>query len=157
MRRGIQKMTNKKSGLIEIVVGGIVFLVACLFLVYSLSVAGSKTALYNKSFLLRANFQSAEGLELGSAVTLAGVKVGTVSKIELDTEQFVAKTTFLLFKNFAIPDDSEAVITSDGLLGEKYVSVNIGGSDTILNYGDEFIYTQSSVNIFNLLGKFVGQ
>jgi phospholipid/cholesterol/gamma-HCH transport system substrate-binding protein len=150
-------MTKKKSGLIEIAVGGIVFLVACLFVVYSLSVVGSKTSLYKKSFLLRANFQSAEGLELGSDVTLAGVKVGTVSEIELDTEQFVAKATFLLFQNLGIPDDSEAVITSDGLLGEKYVSVNIGGSDTMLKNGDEFIYTQSSVNIFNLLGKFMGQ
>ena len=85
------------------------------------------------------------------------MKVGTVSNIELDTQDFIAKTTFSLFENFNIPDDTEAIISSDGLLGEKYISLNVGGSDTNLVDGDEFLYTQSSVNIVNLLGKFVNK
>ena len=148
-------MINTKKGLIETIFGGIVFFTACFFLAYAIKTSSLNEEFSSTNFQLYASFNSAEGLIIGSDVFLAGVKVGSVSDIELDIENFVARTTFSLFKNFNIPDDSEAIIISDGLLGEKYVSVNVGGSDTSFLDGDEFVYTQSSINIFNLLGKFV--
>jgi phospholipid/cholesterol/gamma-HCH transport system substrate-binding protein len=154
MRLGHQKMSSKKYGLIETIFGGIVFFIACGFLVYAVKISSLNSQFSSGNFKLYADFNSAEGLKLGSDIVLAGVKVGAVSNIELDTQDFIAKTTFSLFENFNIPDDTEAIISSDGLLGEKYISLNVGGSDTLLEHGDEFIYTQSSVNILNLLGKF---
>ena len=157
MRLGYQKMSSKKYGLIETILGGIVFFIACGFLVYTFKISSLNSQLSSGKFKLHANFSSVEGLKLGSDIVLAGVKVGTVSNIELDTQYFIAKTTFSLFENFNIPDDTEAIISSDGLLGEKYISLNVGGSDTSLVDGDELVFTQSSVNIFNLLGKFVNK
>ena len=157
MRLGHQKMSSKKYGLIETIFGGIVFFIACGFLVYAVKISSLNSQFSSGNFKLYANFSSVEGLKLGSDIVLAGVKVGTVSNIELDTQDFIAKTTFSLFENFNIPDDTEAIISSDGLLGEKYISLNVGGSDNNMVDGDEFLYTQSSVNIVNLLGKFVNK
>jgi phospholipid/cholesterol/gamma-HCH transport system substrate-binding protein len=150
-------MINRKQGLVETIFGGIVFVTACVFLVYAVKISSLNNEMTGTKFKLYANFESVDGLRLGSDVLLAGVKVGTVDNIELDTQDFVAKATFSLFDDYNIPDDTEAIIISGGLLGEKYVSLNVGGSDTSLVNGDEFIYTQSSVNIFNLLGKFVNK
>ena len=157
MRLGYLKMINNKHGLIETIFGGIVFFTACIFLFYTVKITSLNKELSRNYFKLHASFDSVEGLRLGSEVLLSGVKIGTVSQIELDTQNFLAKTTFSLFDDFNIPDDTEAIIISDGLLGEKYISLNVGGSDNTLAEGEEFLYTQSSVNIFNLLGKFVNK
>lgn len=150
-------MINKKYALVETIFGGFVFFTACIFLIYAVKISSLNNELSGSSFKLHASFDSVDGLRPGSDVLLAGVKIGTVANIELDTDNFVAKTTFSLFDDFQIPDDSEAVIVSDGLLGEKYITLNVGGSDITLLDGGEFIYTQSSINIFNLLGKFVNK
>ena len=157
MRLGHQKMSSKKYGLIETIFGGIVFFIACGFLVYAVKISSLNSQFSSGNFKLHADFSSVEGLKLGSDIVLAGVKVGTVSNIELDTQDFIAKTTFSLFENFNIPDDTEAIISSDGLLGEKYISLNVGGSDNNMVDGDELLYTQSSENILNLHGKILNK
>lgn len=157
MRRGLQKMINKRDGLVEILLGGIVFLAACGFLFYMMSTINLKRQLSSGTFVLHASFESIEGIYTGSDVLLAGVPVGTVSSIELDKDSFQANVKFLLFEDYNLPDDTEAVISSDGLLGSKYISLNVGGSDVSLLSGDELLYTQSSIGILNLLSKFTGK
>ncbi len=157
MRLGRQKMKNRKDGLAETFTGGIVFLIAVLFIGYAIKTTNFNTGIKSDSFILHADFQSVEGIKLGSDVLLAGVKVGTVSAIKLDIGSFQARTTFSLFDDYKLPEDTEAVINSDGLLGGKYISLNAGGSDQTLNTGDELLYTQSSMSLLNILSKFASQ
>jgi len=148
-------MSNSKKYLnAETIMGAIVFIVAFLFLLYAVQKTNFKNEFSNNVFIIYASFESADGLRTGSDVMLAGVKVGSVSDINLNKEQYTADTTLSLFDNYNIPEDSEAIIVSDGLLGEKYISLNIGGSAESLKHGDYFLYTQSSINIINLLNKF---
>ena len=156
MRHGLQKMSSKRDGLVEILLGGIVLLAACSFLIYSIYAINLKRQLAG-NFALYASFESVEGIDVGSDVLLAGVTVGTVSKIELDKKSFQANVKFLLFEDFNLPDDTEAVISSDGLLGGKHISLTVGGSDVNLVNGDELLYTQSSMSILNLLSKFASK
>ncbi len=157
MRLGRQNMKSKKNGLAEILTGGIVFLTAVFFVGYSIKATNFSTGIKSDNFILYANFQSLQGIRLGSDILLAGVKVGTVSSIKLDKDSFQAQATFSLFDDYKLPEDTEAVVDSDGLLGGKYISLNVGGSDITLNTGDELLYTQSSMNLFNLLNKFTNQ
>ena len=156
-KRGLLKMTVKRDGLIEILIGALVLLVSFGFIIYSIHKTELSKELSNKSFILHASFESIDGIQIGSDVLLAGVKVGTVSKIQLDKDSFQAKATFSLFEDFELPNDTEAAISSDGLLGGKYISLNVGGSEETLVSGDEFLYTQSSPSLLNLLSKFAGQ
>ncbi|MDG2474072.1 MAG: outer membrane lipid asymmetry maintenance protein MlaD [Paracoccaceae bacterium] len=150
-------MISKREGFVETLVGGIVLLLALGFIVYSVKTTNLNKELSNSNFVLYANFTSVQGVNLGSEVLLAGVKVGTVTNIELDKESFQAKTTLSLFEDYKLPEDTEAVISTEGLLGGNYISLNVGGSDIVLNHGEELLYTQSSTSILNLLSKFTSQ
>ena len=157
MRLGCQKMKIKRDGLAEIFLGGIVFVIASGFIVYAIFTSNIDKKLSRNNFVLYGSFQSVDGIMVGSDILLAGVKVGIVSDIKLDKDSFQAKATFSLFEDYKLPEDTEAVINADGLLGEKYVSLNVGGSDIALADGDEIMYTQSALSIINLLNKFTGQ
>ena len=150
-------MINKRTGLIEVVVGGVIFFIALIFIIYTITTSNFRKSYFESPFFVVASFQSVEGIKVGSDVLLAGVKVGNVSKIQLDKDLFQAVITLSLYDDYQLPEDTEAIINSDGLLGGKYVLLNVGGSDTILTNGDELLYTQSSVGIFNLLNRFISK
>ena len=157
MKLGLQIMINKRNGLIEILVGGVVFFIALVFIIYAISTTTLNKHFSESAFSVEASFQSVEGIQIGSDVLLAGVKVGSVSRIRLNKKTFQAIITLSLFENYQLPEDTEAVIASDGLLGGKFVLLNVGGSDIILNNGDELLYTQSSMDILNLLNRFISK
>ncbi len=144
----------KYKGIAETLMGAIVLIAALIFVVYSFQKTGIKKDFSENQFTIFADFDSVDGLRVGSDVMLAGVKIGTVSEIKLDNNYFFARTLMSLYKDFLIPNDSEAIIVSDGLLGEKYISLNVGGATESLKSGDQIIYTQGSINIVNLLNKF---
>ena len=138
---------------IEVVVGGAVLALALGFAVYAGQVAGLGGT--GSVYPLSASFRSAQGVNLGTDVRLAGVKVGAVTGIDLDTESFRARTTFTLRDNVTIPDDSSVVISSEGLLGGNYVEILPGASAFNYEAGDEVLDTQGAVSLISLLMKFV--
>ena len=52
-----------------------------------------------------------------------------------------------------IPDDSSAKITTDGLLGGNYISIEPGGSDIYLSNNEEIFFTQGAVDLIGLVGE----
>ncbi len=137
----------------EVAVGGIVLAAAVGFAIY----AGQATGLSSggSGYELNASFRSAEGISVGTDVRLAGVKVGTVTGMELNADTYRAATTFELQDGVLIPDDSAIVISSEGLLGGNFVEVMPGGSPFYYEPGDEVSDTQGSVSLISLLLKFV--
>lgn len=138
----------------ELAVGGVVLAVAVGFLAWTVSSTGGIST--QAGYPLTANFRSAEGISVGTDVRMAGVKIGTVTGMELDPESFRAATTISVKNGIELPDDSAVVIASEGLLGGNYVEVLPGGS--MFNYGpgDEVLDTQGAVNLITLLMKFAG-
>lgn len=141
---------------IETVMGAVVLLVAAGFLTfaYKSSTMGDLSD-KSDSYALSAKFDNATGLNPGSDVRMAGVKVGAVERMTLDPNTFQAVVTLRLADNIKLPLDSTASIVSSGLLGDKFVSVEAGGEEASLGDGQEIKYTQSSVSFEELLGKFV--
>lgn len=137
----------------ELAVGAAVLAVAGGFLAYALSTVGSSST--RGGYELTASFRSVEGVNVGTDVRLAGVKVGTVSAIALDPETFRADTTLALREDVPLPDDSAVVVATEGLLGGTYVEVLPGGSPFNYEPGSEIADTQGTVNIISLLSKFV--
>jgi len=137
----------------EILVGAGVLALAVGFAVYAGQVAGlgGSTAGYP----LNASFRSAEGVQVGTDVRLAGVKVGTVTDIALDRQTFRALTTFTIDQGVELPDDSAALVSSEGLLGGNFIELQPGGSPFFLEPGDEIVDTQGAVSLISLLLKFV--
>ncbi len=138
----------------EVITGVGVLGVAAGFLIYLSQVGGVGLSTSNEA-VYSASFRSAQGIGIGTDVRIAGVKVGSITDMELDAATFRAETEFSVQSDVILPDDTAVIIASEGLLGGSYVELLPGGSVFNLEPGDEIADTQSSVSIVQLLLKFV--
>lgn len=141
-----------KRSISELAAGAVVLLVAGGFLAYAVANTGRAQSGGNT---LHATFDAIDGLSTGSDVRLAGVKVGAVTATAIDDKTFQAKVTFTVPASIHLPTDSSAQITSDGLLGGKYLALAPGGTNDAIPNGGTVSITQSSVSLEQLLGKFI--
>lgn len=137
----------------EVAVGGLVLAAAVGFLFYVTQIAG--TGGFGRTYDLTASFRSVEGISSGTDVRLAGVKIGTVADIALNPQTFRGEVRLALVDGIVIPDDSAAVIASEGLLGGNFVEIVPGGSLDDFAAGAEIEDTQGAVSLISLLLKFV--
>lgn len=106
--------------------------------------------------MLKAEFDTVGGLNKGSAVKLNGVTIGTVKNITLDSKKsFTAIVTFSMPKDINLPDDTEASIVSESLLGGKVMILTPGNTEKYLSEGDIIYRTQSPMNLEELIQKFL--
>jgi len=138
----------------EVVVGAAVLAAALSFLWVLAGTTGIGSA--SSDLKLQANFRSAEGVTVGTDIRLAGVSIGTVSGLDLNLDTYRADATFAIDEGVAIPDDSAAVVASEGLLGGTYVEIVPGGSFEMYTDGALIEDTQGAVSLIQLLLKFVG-
>lgn len=136
----------------ELAAGAVVLAVAIGFLGYAVAHTGRGGG---SGDVLHAQFQSIDGLFAGADVRIAGVKVGSVLSSSLDAKTFQASVSFSVSRDIQLPKDSSAEISSDGLLGGKYLSLTPGGDTATIPNGGTVTITQSSINIEALLGKFI--
>ncbi|MSP04918.1 MAG: outer membrane lipid asymmetry maintenance protein MlaD [Acetobacteraceae bacterium] len=136
----------------EIATGAMVLLVAAGFLAYAVSHSGRSGV---SGYPLRAKFDRIDGLNVGADVRMAGVKVGAVTSARVDPKSFLAEVNFTVQIGIELPKDSSAEITSDGLLGGKYLSLVPGGDTAALQPGQTVTITQSAISLEQLLGKFI--
>lgn len=136
----------------EALIGAAVLAAAGGFLVYAAQTADLGVSGGDR-YELRAAFRKAEGLTVGGDVRVAGVKVGAITDLTLDAATYRAVATLSIDQGIKLPEDSDAAIAVEGLLGGAYVAVTPGGSEFMLEPGDEIAYTQGSVNLLDLVGK----
>jgi phospholipid/cholesterol/gamma-HCH transport system substrate-binding protein len=107
-----------------------------------------------RGLVLHAAFDQTGGLKPRAPVVISGVKVGQVTAIDLD-DNYRARVTFDLDPKLAIPADSSASITTAGILGDRYVTLQLGGDPETLRSGDEITFTESAVILERLIGQIV--
>jgi phospholipid/cholesterol/gamma-HCH transport system substrate-binding protein len=111
---------------------------------------GSGSASYSVS----AHFENVGDLKAGAPVTMAGVKVGRVSSVAYDSQEYKAVVNLLIDRSYnRIPDDSWANIETSGLLGARYVGIDAGGSETFLVDSSQIENTQSAMVLEKLVNK----
>lgn len=138
----------------EALIGGVVLAAAIGFVVYTSQSTGLSLR-EPTGYPLTASFRSLEGVTLGTDVRLAGVKIGTVTAIDLNPQTFRADTTVLIDQNIVIPDDSAITVASEGLLGGNFIEIVPGGSPFNFEPGAEIEDTQGAISLVSLLLKFV--
>jgi len=128
---------------------------ALFFLTTQLPASGLKLGHAKKGFHVTAKFDNIGDLKPGAPVSIAGVRVGEVEKIHFDPQDYKAAVQMRIDPQFnQIPDDSDASIQTQGLLGGKYVGLSPGGSETYLRDGGQIEFTQSAVVLESLVNKF---
>lgn len=146
-----------RESIFETLVGAIVVAVAAVFLWFALAVGGDAEA-GGDQYTVIARFNNVSGISRGSDVRIAGVKAGVVKSIEGDPKRFEAVLTLALDKKWELPDDTDARISTDGLLGGSYIGLEPGGGyDVIPQDGTgEIQYTRGSVDLLTLFASFAG-
>lgn len=146
-------MKNTKT--LEALVGGFVILgiLGLVFLAYKVS--SINTVGKDGSYTVYANFNSVSGLKSGASVTLAGVKIGQVDSITISKDDYEARVTISIDNRYDnIPLDTSASVLTQGLLGEKYIGLDVGADMEFLQDGDKFDYTKSAVVLERLIDQF---
>ena len=103
---------------------------------------------------LVADFDEIGGLKPRAQVVIAGVKVGQVSAITLG-EGYRARVELHVDAGLKLPIDTSASIMTAGLLGDRYVSLQVGGDDKLLQPGDQITMTESAVLLERVIGKLI--
>lgn len=137
---------------IETVMGAVVLAVAGGFLYFAYSNSNVKPI---DGYLLSASFSNINGIAPGSSVRVGGIKIGVVESLTLDPKSYQAVAKMRVGNDVKLPKDSSAAVQSSGLLGEKFVAIEPGGDEENLADGNKIEFTQPSVSIEELIGKFV--
>lgn len=143
----------KGRSIAEVATGAVVLAASAVFLVYAV-IHGGRTP-QTGGIALTAQFDRIDGLNDGADVRIGGVKVGSVTGLQIDPRTFQAVVSLRVRSDIQLPNDSSAEVTSEGLLGGKYISIVPGGGDRILADGGRITETQGSVSLESLLGRFI--
>ena len=143
---------------IEIWVG--IFIAAGMAALFMLAMKVSNLATYtgNEGYEVTARFEDVSGLKVRSPVTMSGVRIGRVKRIEFDDQALQAVVVMEIEnRHNLLPKDTSASIYTAGLLGEKYIGLEAGGDQNNLVQGDEIKLTQDSLVLEKLIGQFVSR
>ncbi len=135
---------------------GLFVLIGLLSIVFlALKAANLGSFRVGSTYSLIAKFDNIGGLKVRAPVKSAGVTVGRVTAIGLDTKSYQGTVTMELQEGVQFPADTSAKIQTSGLLGDQYIGLEPGGSDQNLKPGDLIKMTQSAVVLENLIGQFL--
>ncbi len=140
-----------KNAAVETLIGAAVIVIAAAFFLFAYQSSGKSNAA--GGYRLLAEFDNAGGINVGTDVRMAGVRVGTVVGQALNHENFQAAITMSIDPTVQLTEDVTAKVTAEGLLGSNFISLEQGGSETKLAEGGVIQYTQGAVDIWTLIGQ----
>ena len=140
-----------KERVMETVVGFVVICLAIFSFMFFYKISDSGED--GEGYFLNAYFQNIEGVAEGNDVKLSGIKIGYIDNVTLENGTYFAVARLKIKKGIDIPSDSRAIVSTSGLLGGKYIRINPGSADDNLKENGKFKFTQSSINIEDLISK----
>lgn len=143
----------KNIGL-DFIVGVFVIAGAALLLYMSVSIGGASLSGAGQ-YTLIAKFENTSGLKEGAFVEAAGVRVGQAKSISFDAQTYQSVVEIVLDESVQVPDDSIASIRTAGIIGDRFIKITPGGSDLYLENGEEFLETEPSISLEELVSKYM--
>ena len=138
----------------EILVG-IFILIGIITITFLALRMGDFGLLNNTQYIIKAEFTSASGLKKGAHVEMAGVSVGKVKNIIFNPETYLAEVYIAIENNIKVPEDSTASIRTAGIIGDKFLKISPGGSETIVEKNMSIVETEPSINLEELISKYI--
>ena len=115
---------------------------------------GNVGFLGENKYTLTARFSTVTGLRVGNPINMLGLEIGRVAKFSMDQENQQAVVLLEIDKGIEIFDDAIASIKTEGLIGDKYISIDAGGGGDLLADGDSITETESPTDIMELVSKY---
>jgi phospholipid/cholesterol/gamma-HCH transport system substrate-binding protein len=145
----------RKSRTLNLGTGSFVLLgFAALFFLTTQTTSRGLAIFGPKLYNVTAKFDNVGDLRVGAPVSMSGVEIGRVAKIDFDLNEYKAVVQLRLNEKYnKIPTDSDASIYTQGLLGGKFIGLTAGGADTYLQDNGRIDFTQSAFVLENLIGQ----
>ena len=141
-----------KRNAIETVMGGVVLVIAALFLFFAYTTSEVRAV---AGYQLTARFDRVGSLTNGADVRISGIKVGTVTQEVLDPKTFEAVVRLSVQQDLKLPVDTVASVASSGLLGSDYLLLTPGNDDQIIKPGGTISHTQPPMDLQSLIGQYI--
>ncbi len=142
-----------KRSVVETALGALVIGVAAIFLVFSYKLANVGAG--SGGYEVTAHFSGIGGLQAGDDVQISGVKVGSIGAVDLDPETYLARVHIQVGEGVKLPLDTAALISSESLLGGRFLALEPGADEEFIKPGGLIEYTQAPQNLEQLLGQFI--
>lgn len=133
---------------------GIFVAIGLIMIGYMTVKLGNVGLLESDSYKLEARFTNIAGLRVGSPVDIFGIEIGRVDQVKIDQESGKALVIMSIKKGVNIYRDAIASIKTEGLIGDKYVSIDPGGAEELLAAGGTITETQGAIDVGDLIGKY---
>ncbi len=143
-----------KNNSFETLIGALVIVICILFIFLSAKVSGSRQKL-SSGYKIIAEFDNVDGLNIGSDIKVAGVKVGSILDISLNKENYRATIVLKVIDTLKIPADSIFKVSTSGLIGNKFINIKIGADEEFLKDGEYAEFTESSMDLEDLISRFI--
>ncbi len=137
---------------VETVMGALVLVVAALFLFFAYTTSQVSSV---RGYQVMAKFSNAGGLKSGGDVRISGIKVGSITNETLDPKTFQAIVQMSIDPSIKLSTNSVAQITSSGLLGDNFISIEPGNEDELIPAGGTITHTQAQMSLENLIGQVI--
>jgi len=137
---------------VETMMGAVVLVVAAVFLFFAYTTSQVQSG---GGYPLIARFDHVDGVRDGTDVRISGIKVGTVVSQTLDPKTYEAILRLNIEPEIKLPTDTVVTVTSSGLLGDKYLSIEPGNEDKIIPAGGQITHTQSAMSLESLIGQVI--
>ncbi|MGV3591683.1 MAG: outer membrane lipid asymmetry maintenance protein MlaD [Gammaproteobacteria bacterium] len=139
---------------IQLVTGIFVVLGIAAFTYLAVTIGGVRFGA-QPGYTLHARFTNISGLRPGAIVEAAGVRIGTVSAIDFDPDNYEAVVSMRINEGVPVQEDAIAAIRTQGIIGEKFVKISPGGFEELLGDGSEIYETESAVSLEELVSKYI--
>jgi phospholipid/cholesterol/gamma-HCH transport system substrate-binding protein len=141
---------------IQLLTGIFVMLGIAAFTYQAVTIGGASFS-EKPGYTLTARFESISGLRTGAIIEAAGVRVGTVSNIEFDPDNYQAIVQLRINQDVPVSEDATASIRTQGIIGEKYIKLSQGGFPDMLSDGKEITSTESALSLEELVSQYIFQ
>ena len=138
---------------VEVAVGAFM-VVGLLCLGYLAVRLGDLGVFKQDTYEITGKFVSVSGLKEGAFVEIAGVRVGKVSKIDLNVDELLAEVSMTIAAQYPVQDDAIASVRTQGIIGDKFVKIAPGGGE-LLEDGMELFETEGSISLEELISKYI--
>ena len=133
---------------------GLFMVVGLVFVAYMAVKLGQVSLFGEDAYMIKARFQKVTGLRTGNPVTMFGLRIGTVTALEIDQENQMAVVRMKIKNGIRIYGDAIAAIKTEGLIGDKYVDIDAGGGLDPIAPGGTIVDTVSPVDVGDIIGKY---
>ena len=146
----------RRSNILEITAGSFVLIFTIFLIFFAIDKLSYIKKNYKDCYKIHAFFTDVNGVGVGDSVKISGVEVGSITGVSLEKATYIARIDMCISMDIKLTVDSSALITSNGVVGSKFVNISPGADPKLISHGGKIAHTQAEANMGGIMDKIIG-